>query len=69
MSAEPDGRGGWRVHVAAFANKGQILFAGDFRRWTETWARGEGVRNLRLRGQEAPKAVAKAKAEAKERQS
>ncbi len=48
--AEPDGKGGWRVHVAAFTNKGQYLFAGDFRRWAQAWSRGDGVRNLRLPG-------------------
>lgn len=48
--AVPDGRGGWTVHVAAFSNKGLVLFASDFRRWAEGWSRGEGVSKLRLLG-------------------
>ena len=48
--AVPDGRGGWTVHVAAFSNKGLVLFASDFRRWAEGWSRGEGVSKLHLLG-------------------
>jgi len=46
--AVPDGKGGWAVHVAAFTNRASLLFAGDFRRWAEKWARDTSVRNLRV---------------------
>lgn len=46
--AEPDGKGGWTVHVAAFTNRASLLFAGDFRRWAERWAKSPAVRNLRV---------------------
>lgn len=46
--AVPDGRGGWSLHVAAFTNRASLLFAGDFRRWAERWAKDASVRNLRV---------------------
>jgi cytochrome c biogenesis protein len=46
--AEPDGRGGWLVHVAAFTNRGIILFGNDFRRAAEKWGGDPAVRNLRV---------------------
>lgn len=46
--AEPDGRGGWQVHVAVFTNRASLLFGQDFRRWAEKWGTDPGVRNLRV---------------------
>ncbi|MHB8077810.1 MAG: cytochrome c biogenesis protein ResB [Candidatus Krumholzibacteriia bacterium] len=46
--AEPDGKGGWRVHVAVFTNRASLLFGQDFRRWAEKWGADPGVRNLRV---------------------
>lgn len=53
--AEPDGRGGWLVHVAVFTNRASLLFGQDFRRWAERWGADPGVRNLRVTTRETAK--------------